>query len=454
MAFKPPSLRRAHPFTLLIVLLALSLALGLSWLIAVQHQSKSSQIALDAVRVRSTRVHNLDILLLRMLDAEVGVRSYLLSNNPVHLAPYQTASDEIEQALSALRAESHPLRPARQAINQLGPLIEQRMELLRHDIEQHGVADAGDAGGGRGKQLTDEIRTRLLELRALTIEQGRVAQEDAYARFNDVRAINLVLGAGVLCLLLALTVTLFREDRLRRQIAGMLASENERLQAEVDIRTAELNRLASYLTNLREVEQQRVAHELHDELGILLTAARFDAGWLARKCSQADDPAMPERIKRLIETLARAIAAKRKLVAELRPPLLADLGLLEALQALARSKLEEDTRIEIELPDSLPPLEAEVSLTLYRVAQEAFENVRRHARAAHVKLALHSDGRTVRLRVEDDGIGFDQTTDATMMSKGLAEVAHRVRMLGGNLQVKSRSEHGTMLEALLPLKAG
>ncbi len=451
VAFKSTSLRRAPPLALLIVLLVLSLVLGLSWLVAVQHQSRSSQKALEAVRIRTARIHNLDVLLLRTLDAESGVRSYLLSNNPVHLTPYQNAASEIEQALTALRAESRPQRPAREVIDQLGELIEQRLELLRRDIEQGSVADVSDAAGGRGKQLTDEIRSRLLELRASTLEQSQAAQEEAHSRFNDVRAINLVLGVGVLGLLLALTVALFREHLLRREIARLLASENERLQAEVDIRTAELNRLASYLTNLREVEQQRVAHELHDELGILLTAARFDAGWLLRKLPQQTDAVVHERIKRLIETLARAIAAKRKLVAELRPPLLADLGLVDALRALTHSKLDTEIRIETDLPDDLPPLKGEVSLALYRVAQEALENVHRHAGAAQVKLALHHDERTILLRVEDDGTGFDQEANSPL-SKGLAEIAHRLRMLGGQLRVNSRIGHGTVLEALLPLQ--
>lgn len=450
MGSTPARARRTHPLTLLIVLLTLSLVLGLTWLLTVQRQSESSQQALETVRVRSTRIYNLDVLLLRMFDAEAAVGIYLLTGNPVHLQPFHDAPGQIESALHALRAESNPQRPAHQTIERLGTLIDARMQLLQHNVDAGRMADAAEPDGGPGKQLTDQIRTLLLELRERTLADSSAAQEEAFARFGDVRAMNGVLGAGVLVLLLVLALALFREDRLRRQIAGILSSENERLQAEVEARTADLSRLANYLTWMRESDQARVASELHDELGILLSAARMDAGALARRLPADAESALRTRLTRLIDTIARAISAKRKLVAELRPPLLADFGAVEALRALAHGALDAGTELELDLPESLPALDAQVSLALYRTAQEALTNVRLHARASHVKLALqHHEDRIV-LRVEDDGIGFEPAGhDALRM--GLAQVAHRVRMLGGHVHVRSSPQHGTTVEAQLPM---
>lgn len=452
MGSRPPPSRRAHPVALLVVLLALSLVLGLTWLITIQHQSVSSQQALETVRVRSMRIHHLDVLLLRMLDAEAAVRTYLLTGNPVHLRPYQDAPEEIERAMAVLRAESHPQRPARQTIEQLGTLIDARMALLRSDVEAGRMIHAADPQGGPGKQYTDEIRSTLLDLRDRTLKDSAAAQENAFKRFADVRAINRVLGAGVLALLLALAVALFREERLRRQIADLLGSENERLQAQVETRTAALNHLASYLTRMRESDQARVASELHDELGILLSAARLDADWLARKLPADGESMLRARILRLIDSLAKAVAAKRKMVAELRPPLLADFGVVEALRALALGTVSADTQVEADLPEHLPALDPQVSLAVYRVAQEALANVTLHAQARHVKLSLHSEDDMVVLRVEDDGVGFEQPGDDTL-HMGLEDVSHRVRMLGGHLQVRSSLRHGTTVVARLPLTA-
>lgn len=453
MGFKPPPPGLTSPRTLLIVLLALSLVLGLTWLITIQRQSVSSQQALETVRIRSARIHNLDVLLLHTLDAESGVRSFLLSGNPAYLHAYQEAPAAITRALEVLRAESHPQRPARQTIERLGQLIGARMELLRRDVEQGRMVDASDAdggAGGAGKHSTDEIRAVLLELRERTLNDSVTAQEAAFQRFSDVRAINRVLGAGVLVLLLTLAVALFREERLRRQIAAMLSSENERLQAEVTARTHELNRLATYLTSMREAEQARVAEELHDELGILLTAARMDAGWLARKLPADAEGPLRSRASRLIDTIAQAISTKRKVVAELRPPLLADFGAIEAVRALTHSAASADTQVEAELPETLPALDPQVSLTLYRVAQEALANVRRHAQAGHIKLRLHNEDNVIVLRVEDDGVGFDHALPGTLRM-GLADIGHRVRMLGGHLRVHSSPQHGTVVEARLPV---
>src|SRR5690606_10087810 len=128
-----------------------------------------------------------------------------------------------------------------------------------------------------------------------------------------------------------------REERLRRSLSDVLHSDNERLQRQVAARTVELNDLATYLTNAREAEQDRLARELHDELGSLLTAAKLHANWIARKLpAEALEPLKP-RFDRLFDTLGQVIALKRKVVANLRPPLLSDLGLIEALRSLAQT---------------------------------------------------------------------------------------------------------------------
>jgi len=222
----------------------------------------------------------------------------------------------------------------------------------------------------------------------------------------------------------------------------------------VEARTADLSNLATYLTNTREAEQERIARELHDELGALLTAAKLDAGWIARKLPADAMAPLRDRFDRLLDTLSQVISIKRRVVADLRPPLLADLGLIEALRSLAQSGMvgENEGRIELDLPETLPELPADVSLALYRIAQEALTNVRRHARATKVRLQLATGPREIVLQVEDDGIGFDPSVER-LNRHGLAGIAHRVQMLAGRLDITSRPGHGTRIEARMPLSA-
>ncbi|HRP26181.1 MAG TPA: CHASE3 domain-containing protein [Thauera sp.] len=447
----PPSrLPRPHTGTLLAVLL-LSLVLGLAWFVAGQWQSESSRAALEDLRARTARLHHLDTLLLQILDAESSVRGYLLTRNPVYLSPYQDGHAALELTLDALRAGAEPDEAPRERVDQLAMLIDMRWTLLTQAIERGEPPGADSPDGGIGKQVTDDIRNRIQALRAETQADIAATQGAAFERLADARTMNRVLGAGVLALLLVLVVVLYRQDRLRERMALLLHSENERLQTEVTHRTQELSSLASYLTNAREAEKGRLARELHDELGALLTAAKLDAAWIARKLPAEAVAQLRSRFDRLLDTLNQGIALKRKVVADLRPPLLSELGLVEALRALADSGDigEGGGRLETELPEQLPELPPETSLALYRIAQEALTNARRYAHAQRVRLSLRTEGDELILEVEDDGVGFDPAT-REHNRHGLAGMAHRVQMLAGRLDIDSRPQHGTRITARVP----
>lgn len=436
---------------LLIAVLLLSFVLGLAWLVAGQWQTESSRAALEDLRARSVRLHHLDTLLLQMLDAESSVRGYLLTRNPVYLRPYQEGQAGLEATLGALRADAWTDEAQRETVDHLALLIDMRWSLLTQAIERGVPPTAVQPDGGTGKQVTDDIRARILTLRAATQAEIDATQDGAFARFADARTMNRVLGASVLALLLVLVVVLYRQDRLRERMAQLLHSENERLHTEVAHRTQELSSLASYLTNAREAEKARLARELHDELGALLTAAKLDAGWIARKLPAETMTPLRSRFDRLLDTLNQGIALKRKVVADLRPPLLSELGLVEALRALPDSGDigEHGGALEIDLPESLPELPPPTALALYRIAQEALTNVRRYAQATRVRLRLRIEGDELELTVEDDGVGFDPAARGDDRH-GLAGMAHRVQMLAGRLDIDSAPGQGTRITARVP----
>lgn len=451
---RPSSILPRTSTLLLLVVLVLGLALGVVWLLTAQRQSETSREALQQLQARSSRIAQLDTLLVHVLDAESGVRGFINSNNPVFLTPYQDGRAVVDKSLAALKTSEWENAAQRSSLDQLALLIEARWKVMTQALEQGALPKADGPTGGIGKELTDDIRSIILGLRAQTVEQMNATIVASFDRFAEARGTNMVLGMGVLVLLLAIIVLLYRQDRLRDRLAALLQSENTRLQAEVEARTADLSNLATYLTNTREAEQERIARELHDELGALLTAAKMDAGWIARKLPADAMAPLRDRFDRLLDTLSQVISIKRRVVADLRPPLLADLGLIEALRSLAQSGMvgENEGRIELDLPETLPELPADVSLALYRIAQEALTNVRRHARATKVRLQLATGPREIVLQVEDDGIGFDPSVER-LNRHGLAGIAHRVQMLAGRLDIASRPGHGTRIEARMPLSA-
>lgn len=451
MALSSAPVARFRPGKLLTPLLLLGFVLGAAWLAASQWQSTSSREALEKLRAQSSRLYHVEALLRHVLDAESGVRGYMLTQNPVYLTPYQDGRAEVERTLAQLRQGDWADEDQRKMLDLLSTLFDDRWSLMKLGIE-HGVGDNADsASGGTDKQLTDQIRRIVGTLRTQVLRDIDRTLDASLSRFADVRATNRLLGLSILALLLALAIVLYRQDALRRRIADILHSENERLQTEVEVRTTELTSLATYLTRTRELEQARLARELHDELGALMTAAKLDAAWIGRKLPAEVMAPLRSRFDRLIDTLNQVISIKRRVVADLRPPLLSDLGLVEALRSLAQSGGvgDHDGRVDLELSDDLPSLPEDLSLALFRIAQEALTNVRRHAHATRVRLALEIGDDTIVLRIEDDGVGFEPAR-SRHNRHGLAGMEHRVQMLAGKLEVLSTPGKGTLVTARVP----
>jgi signal transduction histidine kinase len=204
--------------------------------------------------------------------------------------------------------------------------------------------------------------------------------------------------------------------------------------------------LALHLQHAREDERQRLARDLHDELGALLTSAKLEAAALRQRLVGA--PGALERLARLVAMLDSGLALKRRIVEDLRPSDLATLGLVPALERLggefARSAGWPVCRV-------LSPvgLSADADLALYRCAQEALTNIARHAHAQRVYLLLGRSGGRAVLEVRDDGIGFDAST-LPRGSYGLAGMRQRLEGLGGWLVLTVPEGGGTCLRASLP----
>jgi signal transduction histidine kinase len=221
----------------------------------------------------------------------------------------------------------------------------------------------------------------------------------------------------------------------------------DRLEQQVRQRTSELTDLAQHLHAAREDERQRLARNLHDELGALLTSAKLDAARLRSRLTGVSPDALAP-LAQLVATLDACIALGRSIVEDLRPSTLAQLGLVTSLQILAadfaeRAGLVFDCRLE---PVALG---ADTELTVYRLVQEATTNIGKHAQARRVWLVMAARDGSVELTVRDDGVGFDPAATARP-GHGLIGMRHRVEAAGGTLVVESAPGRGTKLTLRLP----
>lgn len=234
-----------------------------------------------------------------------------------------------------------------------------------------------------------------------------------------------------------------------------VAVENARLWEELKHQEHARSELLKKVISAQEEERERIARELHDEMAQSLTALIMGLGRLEQAV-----PQMPPATASLIESVkafaSRALADTRRLILDLRPPVLDDLGLVPAVRTLAETRLEEQgitVSINAEgVDDNLPP---HLKITIFRVLQEALSNCARHSQANSVRISIQSAPNQFRAVVQDDGIGFDpsrvrQRTGAAT-AVGLLGMKERARLLGGSLEIRSSPGRGTTIVLDIPL---
>ncbi|PVY90107.1 signal transduction histidine kinase [Acidovorax sp. 99] len=411
-----------------------------------------SQDAVEQLAQGLTTRSDVNKLLQSMLDAETGQRGYLLTGNETYLEPYDKAVATVQTNLDSLRTQFMASPEDMQEFALLSRQISRKLAEMELSLRlrRQGNEDAWKfiLNTDVGKEHMEAIRQHAQELIARSdrrLQQGReqIEQSLMLSRIG----IATVTAIGLLAFYMYLRQTqAVQTVNLREQ--EVLERERDRLEGLVRDRTATLSELANHLQEVREEERGHLARELHDELGALLTAAKLDVARLKSKID-ATAPDIAERLKHLTETLNSGIALKRRIIEDLRPSSLSNLGLTAALEILTREYAER-AGIEVETSLEAVPLPDAAQLTVYRMVQEALTNIGKYAKASKVLVSVHGYPTHVAVQVRDDGVGFDPGT-VRPTSHGLAGMRHRVEAAGGRLTLTSRPGNGTLLSAVLPL---
>jgi signal transduction histidine kinase len=204
----------------------------------------------------------------------------------------------------------------------------------------------------------------------------------------------------------------------------------------------------------QESERQRIARDLHDETGQSLTAIGMGLRGLSVKLNTRNKDALTTLHK--LETLtADSLKELQRLMTDLRPSHLDDLGLPAALRWYAARIQEHSTlSVRVDIHGEERDLDDAMKITIFRIIQECLNNVIKHAQATHVNIHVHFEEKNVRINVFDNGIGFDkdqvQQRRTNRPSLGLAGMEERAALLGGTVNVQSRPGYGTEVEALIP----
>ena len=225
----------------------------------------------------------------------------------------------------------------------------------------------------------------------------------------------------------------------------VLSEFAERLAA----RTDELGRLSALMVRQHEAERRRLSRDLHDETAQTLSAVKMEIGML-REGAEPDAVGRLDHVLHLVDDGIRGI---RRVMNDLRPALLDDLGLMPAIESLASDIRERGGLVvTVELPASAPRLAPEAELALFRAAQEALANVVRHANATRVTMRLLVGDMTLKLIITDDGRGLPPHTGGgdAVSQLGLAGMRERIAALGGRTAVAAAIPNGVVVSVELP----
>ncbi len=253
------------------------------------------------------------------------------------------------------------------------------------------------------------------------------------------------------------------DERKRTEI------ELQRAHDELDLRVRErtvalekandeLRQIPSKLIATQEEERRRLASELHDSMGQTLAAVKFWVEMALKLIDEGNGSAASDRLEQFVPILQRSIEETRNIYMGLRPPMLDNAGLLATLEWLRGEcmKLYPQRHIELEAGIAEEEIPESLKVNIFRIAQEALNNVAKHSEAEWVDISLSKDGGGIELVVSDDGVGMDLDTimlTSTSTSLGLSSMRERAELTGGSFAIESTPGEGTTIRASWPIKA-
>ena len=393
-----------------------------------------------------------------IVDAETGQRGYLLTGKEEYLQPYEAALPKIGDAFHRLREllVVHGSVEQRDKLGHLNGLFGKKLAELEAAIALY-KKDGTDAAQalintGIGRRTMDEIRSDVDDM--VSTHRGQI--DEATRRWSgDIAFARVgmeIMTAFTVALLLVVWLLVRRDAQQREERRRSMQEDQRRLEAVVEERTADLSELSNYLQVVREEEKSKLARDIHDELGGVLVSAKMDVAWVEKRI-KGRDPEAAAKLERTLQALDDGVQIKRRIIEELRPTLLDNLGLAPALDWQVNEICNRaGLKCTLDLPTDDITLDPRVSIALYRILQEALTNIVKYARAKNVHVELNLADDNISMLIEDDGVGIPEDAQNNRLSHGITGMRQRVKALRGEFSIGRRPEGGTIIEVNIPLE--
>ncbi|MGA9669774.1 MAG: PAS domain S-box protein [Terracidiphilus sp.] len=243
-----------------------------------------------------------------------------------------------------------------------------------------------------------------------------------------------------------------RDQPPRVLVVNSNITDRKRAEESLVLQREQLRALAERLQLVREEDRKKVARDLHDQIGQILTAIKMDMTWMTRHLPASEDKVLA-RIAESIQSINEGVKAVRSICSGLRPGVLDDLGLAAAIEWQANEfVLRNGVQCQVSVPPVDLHLDGDRATATFRIFQECLTNVVRHAQAKSVRVALCQEEESILLVVEDDGIGFCESgLSNSLGSLGLLGMKERAQFCGGDVQISSSPGNGTTVTVRVPM---
>lgn len=443
-----------------ILLLALALLVAMLtiivsdyWIVKIQKQN--ARIAL----VRS-HIFEANQLKENLFRAESAQRAYLITLDEGFALPFDYAINNARKSIDSMQTtiatmlSGDALKMSLNAIQNMSSSLEAKTAemTLTLNLVKSGKIEEAKTIVKLGDGLDEAEKLVSLSEDFINKEKQILNNlEESRKRTILLTRIAIVFGSIILISLVVIVISQqLKELSIRGELHDKLAAENERYENEIKKQRKLLYSMALDHQADSERERQKLARDLHDELGSILTAAKMDISWTMKKVSE-HYPEVTEKLKKTNKYLDQGIEFKRQVVQDLHPSMIASFGFWPAIQTFTEEVAARNRwQLNLELPAGEPQLNETISLIAYRVIQESLNNASKYAKASEVSVHMLQDEKYLKIEITDNGVGTDLESLGET-THGLSGMRHRVLAIGGHFEITSKSGNGMFTHALLPL---
>ncbi len=439
------------------VVTMLSVIYSDSWIQTLDRQSAM----IGQIRTNVVTLHDLKT---NLYKAESAQRGYLFTKRDAYIEPFNRAMSDAREDIGKIEtliirtSSGKEQMEGRDWLKAISASLEAKAAEMKVTVNLMRTGKPNEA-----RQVTN-LDEGLVEMKRfmdytnfVIKKQNKKLAELELQRQNTIAIARMSIVAGALiliCLVVLVIRQLLKELKIKSELQRRVLQENVFYEEKLKEQTKLLRSLAFDYQADVERERQKLARELHDELGSIFTATKMDIAWVIKKTKDMDLDIAKEiatKLRKSSTYLDQGIEYKRNIVQELHPSILTTFGFWPALQSLINDAAERNQwELTLNLPDENTQLNETLSLVVYRIVQETLNNANKYAKATKISVDMIIDSKHIKLEIEDNGVGMDLKA-LNGNTHGLSGMKHRVLAIGGHIEVISEPGKGVLTRVILPI---